>query len=133
MKRLAHVCIHATRLDETEKYYREALGLTKKFDFLKNGTVFGCYLHVGEGTYIEVFQADKNVGGRIDHFALEVENMDAAIERVKAAGYEITEKKLGADHAWQAWTTDPNGVRIELHEYTPESSQLTGHDCVVSW
>jgi hypothetical protein len=27
------------------------------------------------------------------------------------------------DHSWQAWITDPDGNKIELHDYTPESWQ----------
>lgn len=48
-----------------------------------------------------------------------------------AGGYAVTEKKLGADQSWQAWTTDPSGVRIEFHQYTAHSSQVTGKDCVL--
>lgn len=36
---------------------------------------------------------------------------------------------MGADHAYQAWLTDPDGVRIELHEYTPDCCQKTGRTC----
>ena len=46
-------------------------------------------------------------------------------------GYEVTEKKLGADESWQTWVTDPSGVRIEFHEYTEKSTQITGEDCIV--
>ena len=48
---------------------------------------------------------------------------------VAAAGYTPGEKKMGADHAYQAWLTDPDGVRIELHEYTPDCCQKTGRTC----
>ena len=30
---------------------------------------------------------------------------------------------MGGDNSWQAWTCDPDGNRIELHQYTPESKQ----------
>ena len=34
--------------------------------------------------------------------------------------------KLGGDGAWQAWITDPSGVRIELMQYSEDSSQFSG-------
>ncbi len=30
---------------------------------------------------------------------------------------------MGSDHSWQAWLSDPDGNRVELHQYTPESWQ----------
>ena len=38
-------------------------------------------------------------------------------------GGVVTAPNLGADHSWQAWLADPDGNRIELHQYTPESKQ----------
>lgn len=43
----------------------------------------------------------------------------------------ITDKKMGWDNSWQAWITDPNGIKIELHQYTDKSSQIVGSDCVI--
>ena len=42
---------------------------------------------------------------------------------LRAAGVEVTDSKLGFDKSWQAWLTDPDDNRIELHQYTPESQQ----------
>jgi hypothetical protein len=50
---------------------------------------------------------------------------------VKALGYDVTDKTMGADRSWQAWTKDPGGVRIEFHQYTARSCQKTGADCVL--
>jgi hypothetical protein len=36
----------------------------------------------------------------------------------------VGEVKMGSDHSWQAWLADPDGNRIELHAYTPESNQV---------
>jgi len=68
----------------------------------------------------------------IKHFCLEVDDIDDVAQKLTAAGYTVTEKTLGADQSWQAWTTDPSGVRIEFHEYTKDSSQLTGENCVLN-
>ena len=42
-------------------------------------------------------------------------------------------KQLVDDQSWQIWIEDPNGIRIEFHEYTEKSMQLIGGTCAVSW
>ena len=74
--------------------------------------------------------ADKNPREKAVYL---ISDMDALLERVRKHGFSHTDKKPGADQSWQAWLEDPDGVRIELHEYTPNSSQLTGKTCVVNW
>ena len=131
IKQLAHLCISARDLGETERFYCDTLGLEKGFEFQRGGEVLGFYLKCGSNTFIEVFQGNPGTVGNINHFCLETEDIDAVIAALRAAGYEATDKELGADHSWQSWTTDPNGVRIEFHHYTPDSLQENGGVCHV--
>ncbi len=133
IKQLAHICIHTVDLEATARFYQEGLGLERGFEFIKDGDLFGFYVKLGNGTFIEVFKGDPGVVGNINHIAIQVEGIDAVIGRLRDHGYEVGDKSLGADHSWQAWTADPNGVRIEFHEYTQESMQLVGGTCVVDW
>jgi len=134
--RLAHICIGALDLEKTEQFYTQVLGLRKAFDFRKGPARFGFYIEVGGGTFLEAFQQAEPFRGDqpgLRHICLEVDSIDATIAQIKAAGWPIGEKKLGADQSWQVWLKDPNGHAIELHEYTPESSQRTGATVIVNW
>jgi catechol 2,3-dioxygenase-like lactoylglutathione lyase family enzyme len=134
--RIAHVCIGASDLAATEKFYCTALGLKKKFEFKKLDKTIGFYLDAGNGNFIEVFEAKDLESGRrpaLMHLCLEVDDLHATIDKIKQAGVEVTDRKMGCDNSWQAWVSDPSGVNIELHEYTPQSSQVTGKDCAVDW
>jgi catechol 2,3-dioxygenase-like lactoylglutathione lyase family enzyme len=131
--RLAHVCLHVRDLDVTARFYEGALGLSRGFTFEKNGAVFGFYLACGNQSFIEVFRGDPGMPGNIKHLALEVDDLDGVTQQLRSQGYEISDKKLGSDRSWQAWTTDPDGVRIELHQYTAESRQIVGGICQVTW
>lgn len=133
IKRLAHLCIYTTDLDATAAFYEKTLDMRRAFDFVRDGKPFGYYLSAGETTFIEVFEGEPKGAGSIDHFALEVDDLDAVIQRVRSNGYEVSNKQYGADHAWQAWMTDPNGIHVELHEYTDKSMQLVGGTCVADW
>ena len=48
-------------------------------------------------------------------------------------GVPFSKKSLGCDRTYQLWVTDPDGYKIELQEYTPQSAQLTGIDIQVNW
>ena len=131
---LAHVCIGALDLDDTERFYCDGLGCTRRFNFLRGGARVGFYLRMPDGTFIEAFQQDeidRRAKSPISHLCFETGDLDETIRHLASMGCEVTEKILGGDHSWQAWTTDPNGVRIEFHQYTIESCQVTGWDCVL--
>lgn len=136
LKQLAHVCIMSTDLEATERFYCDLFGLQKSFNFFKDGELFGFYLGMENKTFIEVFlntEAAEIGTPLINHICLEVANMDTVIAHARANDYNITDKKKGVDNTWQAWINDPSGVRIELFEYTEESSQFTGNDCIANW
>ena len=132
IRQLAHICIHAADLDETARFYCDALGLEKGFEFVRDGDPFGYYLKLGADTFIEVFRGTSGVEGNIRHVAIQVDDLDGLIVRIREHGYDVGDKKMGTDQSWQAWVTDPNGVRIEFHEYTEQSRQLTGGVCNVN-
>ena len=134
IKGLAHVCLAAADLAATERFYCGGLGLQKAFDFIRNDRVVGFYLALPQGGYIEIFQRDgieAKANGPILHFCLEVDDIELTGRRLTENGYEVTAKSLGADHSWQMWTTDPSGVRIEFHQYTERSSQITHENCIL--
>ena len=133
---IAHVCISSTDLDATERFYLDGLGFSIAFNFIRNGERVGYYIKVADRMFIEVFRKDEIEGdGRkspVVHFCLETDSIDTLSKHLVSKGYKVSEKKLGADHAYQAWVTDPCGVRIEFHEYTDRSTHFTGEDCVLN-
>ncbi len=136
VKQVAHVCVFAKDLEQTKAFYRDVLGMTVAFNFTRDGQVFGCYLDVGNGSYIEIFHkpaATHDETNQINHLCLEVDDIDDAIEDLRANGVEASDKKLGCDDTWQSWIRDPNGTKIELFEYTDKSAQLVGGDRVADW
>ena len=133
---LAHTCLSTGDRKGTLRFYRDALGMGKVFDFNKDGKLYGYYLKMSQGNYLEVFEDDAvgdEVKGPYLHLCLETDDIHAARDRLVAAGVECTDIKKGCDNTWQTWFKDPNGLDIELHMYTEKSSQLTGANCEVDW
>jgi catechol 2,3-dioxygenase-like lactoylglutathione lyase family enzyme len=124
---LAHVCFTVSDLDRAIAFYRDGLGLKPAFDFTdENGERYGIYLHLGGRNFIELFQGDVDQpveGQSFRHFCLEVDDIEATAQTLRERGIDVSEIKLGRDHSYQAWIRDPDGNRIELHHYTPESWQ----------
>jgi catechol 2,3-dioxygenase-like lactoylglutathione lyase family enzyme len=124
---IAHICYTVRNLDAMLDFYCGKLGLTEAFGFFKDdGTKFGAYVHVGGRTFIEMFEgklAEAAEGQAYRHVCLEVDDINATVVDLRAKGLEVTDVKMGGDNSWQAWTSDPDGNRIELHHYTPESKQ----------
>jgi len=109
------------------------LGLEKGFDFEKDGKVVGFYAKAGERAFIEIFKGEKapEKAGGLLHFCLEARDVNEVERALARHGVESWGKSLGADDSWQLWCKDPSGNRIEFHQYTDRSSQLTGRKCVL--
>jgi catechol 2,3-dioxygenase-like lactoylglutathione lyase family enzyme len=127
MKGLAHVCFVVSDLERSLEFYRDGLGLKQAFELtLNDGEVKGLYFHVGGRTFIELFQGSPapvppDVSYR--HFCLEVADIEKTVAALRRRGVEVSEIKTGNDNSYQAWITDPDGNRIELHQYTRRSLQ----------
>jgi len=134
IKQLAHACIMSSNLVATEAFYCGQLGLKKTFDFIKEDELYGFYLELGNGTFLEVFaEPAEDHPSRIRHLCLEVEDIDRVVAELDAKQVAHTDKTLGADNTWKIWIKDPDGIDIEFHQYTDQSSQASGADCLVDW
>jgi catechol 2,3-dioxygenase-like lactoylglutathione lyase family enzyme len=138
IKQVAHACIFAHDLQETERFYSEVFGLPVSFRFQRGEEAVGFYLDLGGRTFIEVFRKAESrfaETDQINHICLETEDLDGLLAHVRAQGVEITDKKLGVDGTWQSWAKDPNGVKLEIFQYTGESMQFgkRGVVCQVNW
>ena len=67
--------------------------------------------------------AERADGQSYKHICLEVDDIEATVSTLRSRGVEVSPIKLGKDNSYQAWITDPDGNRMELHGYTAESWQ----------
>jgi len=124
---IAHTCFHVADLERSVAFYCDGLGFRHAFDFVRDtGERHGCYLHIGGRQFIELFQ--RPLGERADgqsfrHICLEVDDINATVAELRGRGVEVTDPKMGSDESWQSWIEDPDGNRMELHQYTPASWQ----------
>jgi glyoxylase I family protein len=125
--RLHHLAIQTRDWEESKRFYIELLGMEQVGGFqLPHREVI--FLNMGGGDLIELFEPIKandyelpdhaNESLAVFHFALAVEDVDAATERCRTAGYavKIEPKILQLDgvHARLAFIIGPNGEHIEF-------------------
>ena len=113
LRALHHVQINVADVDGAVAFY-EALGMTRRSDRPDLG-IDGAWLDVA-GQQIHLFAASPpaDLG---QHFALEVDDLDALIGSLRARGISVTEPgALGSGLPRQASLHDPSGNRIELRE-----------------
>jgi predicted enzyme related to lactoylglutathione lyase len=59
-----------------------------------------------------------------NHVSLLVDDIHPVVEKIKKEGGVITSGPIqGCDNNWQAWITDPDGIRIELMQIVEDSPQ----------
>jgi len=107
-----HVSINVDDAEEATAFYADVLGLTVRDDRPDlgfNGVWLDCgaqQLHLLELTVPD---------DRGQHFAIQVQNVDAAVSLVRSKGIEIGDPAPIASGR-QAFLHDPSGNVIELHE-----------------
>lgn len=109
--------------------------MRRRFEFRnKNDELVGFYLAFDNETFIEVIKVQRPAAdGKVRHFAIEVDNVDDAYAALSAGGVAVTEKEYAGDRQWMITCHDPNGIFIELQQYTDESMQLVGGTCEVDY
>lgn len=135
---ISHVCLKTPDLDATERFYSDLLGCPCMFRFSRQGKPYGFYLKVGERQFIEVFAQDPvepdNGAHCLAHFCFESADIEGLHARLREAGFAPDPIKVGVEHSKQFWVRDPNGLNVEVQEYTDRSLQLTGGGTVeVDW
>ncbi len=128
---VGHVAIKVTDLDRSLDYYVNKLGFPEMLRLKKeDGSVWLVYLRITDTQYLEVFPGAENDrapgwnANGMNHMCLTVDDIDAVLALVEAAGIELLlPLKTAVDGNRQAWLEDPDGNRIELMEMAPDSLQ----------
>lgn len=124
---LGHTAFRCHDLDKSLAFYA-LLGIHEAFRLHRDdGSLMLVYCHIGGYRFLELFPNGPepgNANGSFFHLCLMTDNIEEDVEKLRAAGVEITrEIKQGLDKNLQAWFADPDGNPIELMQISPESPQ----------
>jgi catechol 2,3-dioxygenase-like lactoylglutathione lyase family enzyme len=109
-----HVAINVEDVPAAITFYTEVLGLTQNHERPDFGFP-GAWLDAG-GQQVHLIELPPapNVG---QHFALLYADLDAVVAALRAQGLEVSDPNPSGPGRHQAFTTDPWGNSIELHNH----------------
>jgi catechol 2,3-dioxygenase-like lactoylglutathione lyase family enzyme len=117
---------------ESAKFYENLLGFRVAFTFGTDPKRMNYYYQPSRNTFVEMQPVGANVTPGLTHLHMLTGNLDATIARLKQAGLTAaagnTPGTIGQAVAVSPGAKtkninvyDPDGIRIELNEYGPES------------
>jgi lactoylglutathione lyase len=122
--RLNHVGIAVKDVDATVAYYTKVMGYRVAFKFpSQNGRPTTTYMQINRNTFLEIAPAsDRLPAGTITHMGIQTDDVQAAVAQIRSNGGDVQDAHLsGQTKAMLSNITDPNGIRTELIELTPDS------------
>ena len=128
MTSLHHIAVQSRDYDKSVHFYKNVLGL-KEVASVKFPGRDGMFLDLGNGSLVELFSPNHDGSTELLdhdqkelvlwHFALAVEDVEAATERCREAGYKVkiepkTVQFEDGFHATLSFVYGPNGEEIEF-------------------
>jgi catechol 2,3-dioxygenase-like lactoylglutathione lyase family enzyme len=112
-----HINIGTDHLEETIAFFRAALGL--ELGWRPDFPFGGAWLYAGDTAVVHLVDLDAakrpSNEAALDHFALRIDDYDAAIARLQLAGVRYRTVDIPDTPIRQINLRDPNGVNIELN------------------
>jgi catechol 2,3-dioxygenase-like lactoylglutathione lyase family enzyme len=119
-----HVGIFVKDFQQSIDYYTKTLGFRNAFVFRdKDGKVTTVYVQVSKETFLELAPATAERPAGINHIGMAADNISDTVAELRKRGVMVADPRVGNSNAPLTTITDPNGVRLELMELTPDSMQ----------
>jgi catechol 2,3-dioxygenase-like lactoylglutathione lyase family enzyme len=129
--RLNHFGLYVKNLDESMNFYTKTMGFHEAFSVKdKDGKPTLVYLQIDRDTFVELAPAaaDRPVG--VSHIGIWADDLNKTVTILRERGVKMDNPISGATKSILTNMFEPNGVRLELLEYPPESLQRKAMD---SW
>jgi predicted enzyme related to lactoylglutathione lyase len=114
-----HVAIRVDDFDAAMRFYTQTMGFRETFRF---SNPMLAYVQVSRDTFLEITPAAPSRPAGVDHFGLEVADLDASralMTRVPQT--TVGEIRVGGSKTRVMTITDPFGIRFEMLELGSES------------
>jgi catechol 2,3-dioxygenase-like lactoylglutathione lyase family enzyme len=126
-----HVAIAVPNFDEAFTFYTQKMGFREAFTVRNDqGQPQLAYVQASRNTFIELQTVNANRPAGLNHFGLHVENLRGVVDALKQRGVKVEEPRVRPDDSSVANATDPNGIRIEMFQFGPNSPQ---GKAIASW
>jgi glyoxylase I family protein len=111
-----HVALNVPDVPAALAFYTDVLGLTQRDDRPDFG-IAGAWLNAGEQqVHLIELPPPTNMG---QHFALLYDDLTDVVAQLRAQGLTVSDPATSSPGRQQAFTNDPWGNAIELHQRAP--------------
>ena len=129
--RLNHVGIYAKDYEESMRFFTKTVGLREAFTIRdKEGKPTLTYLHINRDQFLELAPATAERPAGLSHIGIWPEDLNATVAALRQRGAKVDDPRTGATRTTITNATDPNGVRLELLDFLPDSAPRKAID---SW
>ena len=122
--RLNHVGIAVRDYDASLNFYTKVMGYRIAFKFppSPDGKPTTTYFQISKDTFLEMAPASADVPAGVTHMGIETSDIKSTIAQLRAASGTVDDMRVsGPTKALLSNIRDPNGIRMELIELTPDS------------
>jgi len=122
--RLNHVGIAVKNYDESFNFYTKVMGFKVAFRFppSPDGKPTTTYFQINRDTFLEMAPTSAQLPVGITHMGIESPDIKKTIAQLRAAGGTAEDFRVsGPTKALLSNIRDPNDIRMELIELTPDS------------
>ena len=118
---------------ESQKFYEKMMGFKTAFKFSPDGKRTTTYYQMGRDSFLEMQQATPEMPEGLSHIHLLTDDVNATVARLRQAGLPSSARTATTPgtvteigmvqpaNVRSANVFDPNGIRVELNEWLPES------------
>ena len=118
---------------ESQNFYEKKMGFKTAFKFSLDGKRTTTYYQMGRDSFLEMQSATADMPEGLSHIHLLTDNLNATVARLRQAGVPSSARTATTPgtvteigmvqpaNVRSANVFDPNGIRLELNEWLPES------------
>jgi catechol 2,3-dioxygenase-like lactoylglutathione lyase family enzyme len=129
--RLNHFGIYVKDFDESLNFYIKTMGFREAFSVKdKDGKTALAYLQINRDTFVELAPASADHPAGVSHIGIWADHLNKTVTVLRERGVKMDNPISGATKSLLTNMFEPNGIRLELLEYPPESLQRKAID---SW
>jgi catechol 2,3-dioxygenase-like lactoylglutathione lyase family enzyme len=126
---LNHVGIVVADYDAAMAFYTEAMGFKEAYTIRRpDGSPLLTYLQLNRDTFVELIPAAPGQQPGITHFGVEVDDIDAAVTRLRQHGMTVADPGLTPANARYVRMRDRDDAEIEIMEFGPGALQRKAID-----
>jgi catechol 2,3-dioxygenase-like lactoylglutathione lyase family enzyme len=122
--RLNHVGVFAKNFDESLSFYTKTLGFKEAFSLKdKDGKPTVTYLQINQDTFLELAPATGDRMPGISHVGILADDLNGTVAALRLRGVKVDDPRTGATRSPLTSVMDPNGIRLEILNFAPDSLQ----------